>query len=52
MSDDTWLIEITEVEYDELKARSEFLAALEAAGVDCWEGYEEALEILRDQQSA
>lgn len=31
-------------EYAELKNRSEFLARLEAAGVDNWEGYSQACE--------
>jgi phage pi2 protein 07 len=36
------MIVITKAEYDLLKADSAWLAALEAAGVDNWEGYEYA----------
>jgi len=32
---------------DELRAKEQLLDALEAAGVDNWEGYDEAIEILR-----
>lgn len=41
----TWTL--THAEYQELKRDSEKLAALKAAGVDNWEGYGEALAILR-----
>ena len=34
-------ITISREEYDELKRRDWFLGALQAAGVDNWEGYEE-----------
>lgn len=33
------MIEIPETEYEALKRDSEFLANLEAAGVDNWDGY-------------
>lgn len=33
-------------EYDYLQGRSDWLAALEAAGVDNWEGYDHANRIL------
>ena len=39
---------ITKLEYEELLEESEFLAALRAAGVDNWVGYEFALESLSD----
>ena len=39
-------ITITKKEYLELVADSEFLNALRAAGVDNWEGYGEAVDIL------
>jgi hypothetical protein len=35
-------VEITRSEYDNLLEDRKFLRALEAAGVDSWEGYEEA----------
>ena len=37
-------VSISKDEYDELKSDSAFLAALMAAGVDNWEGYEIAQE--------
>ena len=39
---------ITEEEYEELIENSQFLEALEIAGVDNWDGYDEAREIYRD----
>lgn len=33
---------ITKVEYENLKRSDDFLDALEAAGVDNWEGYSQA----------
>lgn len=48
-----WLIEnqdnfvlISKREYEKLLGRDAFLEALQAAGVDNWEGYCEAQEIL------
>ena len=35
-------VSISKSEYDELMRRDWFLGALEAVGVDSWEGYEEA----------
>jgi len=43
-------VTITLKEYESLKADSEFLNALEAAGVDNWEGYGYALEMLEEDQ--
>ena len=40
------IVMITKEEYDDLKNDSIVLAALRAAGVDNWEGYEIALEEL------
>lgn len=40
--DGTWTL--TQAEYQELKNNTLFLQALEATGVDNWEGYEEAWE--------
>lgn len=34
--------------YDELVAAEEFLQALEAAGVDNWDGYDYAKEMMGD----
>ena len=39
-------ITITKKEYDSLVEDSEFLAALQEAGVDNWEGYCNAQEII------
>lgn len=43
-------VTISQEEYDELIKAQEWLFALEAAGVDNWDGYEEALEIYREGQ--
>ena len=43
-------IEITRKEYDRLVKDSEWLSCLEAAGVDNWEGYDEALSILHESE--
>jgi hypothetical protein len=43
MGDDNTTVEITVHEYESLKADSEKLAKLEAAGVDNWEGYDYAM---------
>ena len=39
------MVTITEEHYRELRERDEWLSALEAAGVDNWDGYEIAMEI-------
>lgn len=36
--------------YDELLADAQFLAALRAAGVDNWGGYDDAIDILNEWQ--
>lgn len=41
-------ITISKKEYEELTKDSEFLNALRAAGVDNWEGYSYAIEILEE----
>ena len=41
-------VSITLDEYSQLLDRDQELAALEAAGVDNWEGYEEAMNILKE----
>jgi hypothetical protein len=38
-------ITISEAEFNKLKSDSDFLAKLRAAGVDNWEGYDEAQEM-------
>lgn len=40
------LMMIKKTEYYELVAQSEKLLALEAAGVDNWEGYDDAMETV------
>lgn len=44
------MITIAESEYNQLCRDSQWLAALEAAGVDNWDGYEEAYDILEEWQ--
>ena len=41
-------VSITLDEYSQLLDRDQKLCALEAAGVDNWEGYEEAMNILKE----
>lgn len=40
------MVTITKEEYDSLVSDSEFLDCLRAAGVDNWEGYDTAQEML------
>lgn len=42
------MVSITEKEYKQLKEDSNFLDCLRAAGVDNWEGYEEAQRMLNE----
>lgn len=42
------MIQLTEKEYKRLIARDNFLAALEGAGVDNWEGYSYACELAEN----
>lgn len=42
-------VEITIEEHIRLLGRDDFLAALEAAGVDNWEGYSDAFRILEGE---
>ena len=49
MSENT--VTITEEEYNTLLGHDQELCALFAAGVDNWEGYEEALSILQEWNS-
>lgn len=49
MSDNKWeQITIDKRDYDELLEDQRFLEALRAAGVDNWDGYELAQEIIGD----
>lgn len=41
-------ITVCAVEYEELKSQALFADALEAAGVDNWEGFDEAIEIWNE----
>lgn len=44
-------IEISKKEYVELKDDARFLNALRAAGVDNWDGYSYALELLNNDNT-
>lgn len=44
-------VTITVLEYESLLQDSEFLGALDAAGVDGWDGYDFAQEILEGENS-
>lgn len=46
MSEET--VTISKSEYDDLLEKSDWLNALECAGVDNWCGYEEAQKLLRE----
>lgn len=48
MCDKTNEVTISKEEYDELKGDSAFLAALEGAGVNNWDGYEIAQDMMED----
>ena len=43
-------VTITRKEYDQLVRDSEWLSCLSAAGVDNWEGYDYALEMLHESE--
>lgn len=45
MNTETDMVTITKKEYDQLLKDSDWLACLEAAGVDNWEGIDEAMNI-------
>lgn len=40
------MVDITEKRYDDLLAAEDLLLALQAAGVDSWDGYDHAMRIL------
>ena len=44
------MVTIKKSEYDQLLKDSDWLACLEAAGVDNWEGYDYAREIQQEEQ--
>ena len=44
-------ITITKEEYDKLNERDYWLTCLEAAGVDNWNGYDEAIDIKREWEN-
>lgn len=51
------MVTITEAEHEKLLEDSRFLCALQNAGVDNWDGYEEAQEMIaewdaEDEQNA
>jgi len=43
------LVTITAAEYEKLNRDSLFLSCLRGAGVDNWEGYEYAVEMLNEE---
>ncbi|MGL5650013.1 MAG: hypothetical protein ACRDDY_19460 [Clostridium sp.] len=43
------MVTITKQEYEGLKYDSEFLNCLEACGVDNWQGYYDAKEMLEEE---
>jgi hypothetical protein len=42
------MVEITKKQYEELQDAQAFLLALQAAGVDNWDGYDYAIDILEE----
>lgn len=48
MSQQEKMVTITEAEYDKLSEDSRFLCALQNAGVDNWDGYEVAQEMIEE----
>lgn len=48
MSDDVVVVQIPFTTYEELMESAAFLEALQACGVDDWEGYEEAVEYFNN----
>lgn len=43
------MVTITQAEYDQLLADSEKLNALEQMGVDNWDGYDQAMDLLNGE---
>jgi|WetSurMetagenome_2_1015567.scaffolds.fasta_scaffold341278_3 hypothetical protein len=50
MENDKEMIEISKEEYKHLLEDSKMLSALEQAGVDNWEGYDDARIIFMDEE--
>ena len=46
----TEMITITKAEYDGMQERIEFLNCLEACGVDNWDGYGDAHEMMDEEE--
>lgn len=44
------MITITKKEYDRLTKESQFLSCLEACGVDNWNGYGDAREMMDEEE--
>lgn len=49
LSLETEIVTITRKEYEDLQYDSEILGALRAAGVDNWDGWDYAMEMLEDK---
>lgn len=49
MSNEPETVTIPKDEYDRLVKDSDWLGCLEAAGVDSWEGFEEAIRIRNEE---
>ena len=49
-SNDSETVTISRKEYEQLQKDTNMLNALEACGVDNWEGYSEAHKYLREQE--
>lgn len=45
------MITITKKEYDDLKKDQKWLQCLEAAGVDNWQGFDDAREMMNDEDT-
>ena len=43
------MVEITKSEYDKLLVASDFLDSLRAAGVDNWDGYDIAIDLMNGE---
>lgn len=43
-------VTISKKEYESLLEDSEKLSALEAAGVDNWQGYDDAMEMMKEME--
>jgi hypothetical protein len=51
-NDNAEMVTISKEEYDQLVDDSKTLAALQAAGVDNWNGYDYAMEILSETEDS